>query len=208
MDGSGALYWPDRNILIIADAHLEKGSFFARRGFHLPPYDSFMTLTKLLAVRQKYEARKIMILGDFFHDNHAHQRMSRESTDLFEELKKYDLVWIKGNHDIAYKPEGIEVLDEFEDAGIVFRHEAENTSKPEISGHYHPKSDFVYKGRQFRERCFVDDGLKLMLPAFGAYTGGLSIKDKAIRKLFGSQYRQYIVINDSVVYIPDESASG
>lgn len=207
MDGSGALYWPERNMLIIADAHLEKGSFFARRGYHLPPYDSHMTLTKLLMVSQEYTAEKIMILGDFFHDKFAQQRMSADSLKLFDELKKNNLIWIKGNHDIAYKPEGIEVLDEFEDAGIVFRHEAENTTMPEISGHYHPKSDFVYKGRKFRERCFVDDGLKLMLPAFGAYTGGLSIKDKAIRRLFGKKYRQYIVINDSVVYIPDESLS-
>ena len=203
LHSSGGLYWPAKHMLIVADAHLEKGSFFARRGFHLPPYDSHMTLTRLLEVCESLSIQQVMILGDFFHDNFAHHRLSPESLALFEQLKKFPVIWVKGNHDVGYKPHGIDVFDEYEAENIMFRHEATEDTSCEISGHFHPKSEFVYKGKLFRERCFVEDGCKLMLPAFGAYTGGLSINNKAIRKHFGDTLRQYIVINDRIIYVPD-----
>lgn len=207
LHSSGALYWPNQGILIIADAHLEKGSSFARRGFHLPPYDSHQTLLKLMEVCEKTTARQILILGDFFHDDNAHQRLSPESLQLFEGLKKFPLIWVKGNHDIGYKPQGIEVYDEYELDNIVFRHEAIKNGEREISGHFHPKTEFAYKGKSFRERCFIEDGKKLILPAFGAYTGGLSVRHPVIARHFLNEMRQYIIINDRVLYVPDASAS-
>lgn len=202
LDGSGALYWPLHQMLVIADAHLEKSSFFARRGFHLPPYDSHITLDKLLKACERLSVQKILILGDFFHDNDAHHRLSAESLRLFETLRKFPIIWIKGNHDIGYQPQGIKVYDEFRTNGIVFRHEALQDGEKEISGHFHPKIEFIYKGKFFRERCFLEDGKKLMLPAFGAYTGGLSIKEKAIYQLFSKSCRPYVIINDTVIAAP------
>lgn len=198
-DSSGALYWPLHSMLIIADAHLEKGSSFASRGYTLPPYDSHATLSRVEELCGKFLPRQILILGDFFHDTNAYQRLSPESLQLFQRLQTFPIIWVKGNHDLDYKPEGVDVYDEFEKDGIIFRHEALKDKENEISGHFHPKSEFTYKGEFFRGRCFIEDGKKLILPAFGAYTGGLSIKSNAISQLFSKQPRSYIIINDTVL---------
>ncbi len=202
LHSSGALFWPATSTLIVADAHLEKGSSFAKRGYHLPPYDSHMALKKLMEICEKLSVRRLMILGDFFHDNAAHLRLSPESLALFNSLKKFPVIWVKGNHDVGYKPSGIEVYDDYKESGIWFRHEASKEKDCEISGHFHPKSEFAYKGKIFRERCFVEDGCKLMLPAFGAYTGGLSVQHEAIRNHFEKELRQYVIINDRVIRVP------
>lgn len=201
---SGALFWTEKKILVVADAHLEKGSFYAPKGYHLPPYDSHDTLTRLLDVCKKLKPEKILILGDFFHDNLAFQRLSPESFALFLELKKYPIIWIKGNHDAGYMPEGLDVYDTLDIDGYFFRHEASGGNALEISGHFHPKSEFTFGGKRIKERCFIEDGKKLILPAFGAYTGGLSVKDPAIRRHFtvGSM-RQYLIVNKKVIYVPD-----
>lgn len=203
LDASGALYWPEKSILIVADAHLEKGSFFARWGFHLPPYDSQMTLERLADAQARYAPKQILILGDFFHDAKAHDRLSADSRKLFDAVKRSDILWVKGNHDVALKPDGVDMMDEYEHTGIMFRHEALDDSHPEISGHFHPKSRFVHKGTSLAGRCFIEDGKKFILPAFGAYTGGLFTDHQSISRHFSDNPRRYLIINERIVAISD-----
>jgi hypothetical protein len=116
-------------------------------------------------------------------------------------LQTFPLIWVKGNHDAGYVPKGIEVHDEYECEKIVFRHEAQENYINEISGHYHPKSDFTYKGTYFRGPCFIEDNRKMMLPAFGAYTGGLSVRQEPISRFFTHEARSYVIINDKIVAV-------
>ena len=204
-DASGALIWPARKMLVIADAHLEKASHFARRGYFLPPYDSHMTLSKILNVCGGCEIERVLILGDFFHDNDGHLRLPDDARGLLADLMKFEVIWIKGNHDAKYIPDNIKAYNEYEEAEILFRHEAEKgETRPEISGHFHPKSEFVYKGKMFRQPCFIEDGQKMILPAFGALTGGLSVYHPAIAGHFERRFHQYAIINEKVFRLSDE----
>jgi DNA ligase-associated metallophosphoesterase len=181
----GVLYWPAQKMLIVSDLHLEKGSHQAQRGYFLPPYDTNETLTRLLRLCDEIRPKTIILLGDCFHDAKGFSRMKPEDQRLLGELRLYDCIWIKGNHDGDYVPDGLISYEEFVHEGIAFRHEA--TSAPtgfEVSGHFHPKIDILHKGRYTSHACFVQGERKLILPSFGAYTGGLSIADKAINVHF------------------------
>ncbi|MEX0923067.1 MAG: ligase-associated DNA damage response endonuclease PdeM [Rhodovibrionaceae bacterium] len=186
-DYRGALFWPERSLLAVADLHLEKGSSYARSAQFLPPYDTAATLAKLEECLDQFCPARVVCLGDSFHDGEGPARMSAEARQrLAEMMRGRDWVWIAGNHDPAPPEElGGRVLEELVEGGIVFRHQALERAAPgELSGHFHPKATLRRRGRSISLRCFVGDGTRLILPSFGAYTGGLDVSAPQIRGLF------------------------
>lgn len=185
---SGALYWPAERALIVADLHLEKGSAFAARGQMLPPYDTRETLMKLAAMIDHYNPETVIALGDSLHDPDGAARMDRSDVESLHMLQEdRDWIWITGNHDpkIDRMLAGY-VLPEIVVEGIALRHEPRPGSVThEIAGHFHPAARLVMRGTSLRRPCFVGNGLRLVMPAFGAYTGGLNILDLAFEPLFG-----------------------
>jgi uncharacterized protein len=184
-DLSGALFWEEQRLLVVSDLHLEKGSSFAARGVLLPPYDTTATLGRLAAVIARYDPRSVIALGDSFHDRDAHARLSAPDREAIAGLQaRRDWIWISGNHDPA-PPSGLGgvVAHEVAVSGIVFRHEPTG-AVGEIAGHLHPKARVSTRGRSMERRCFACDGERAVMPAFGAYAGGLSIRDVAFSKIF------------------------
>jgi uncharacterized protein len=184
-DLSGALFWEEQSLLVVSDLHLEKGSSFAARGVLLPPFDTVATLSRLAAVIARHDPRMVIALGDSFHDRNAHARLSAPDRDAIAALQvRRDWIWISGNHDPALPPDlGGVVASEVAIGPIVFRHEPTGTAG-EIAGHLHPKARVSTRGRSTERRCFACDGERAVMPAFGAYTGGLSIRDAAFAKIF------------------------
>ena len=180
-----ALYWPSRRALIVADLHLEKASWFAGRGQMLPPFDSEATLARLVMLASRCEAREIWALGDSFHDNVGPERLPDTALRLLDQLTDgRRMVWIAGNHDCAAALPG-ERADEAIVDGLVLRHEADSgDSRPELSGHFHPKLRVKTAARSVSRPCFVIGPTRLILPAFGSLTGGLDAAHEAIQSLF------------------------
>ncbi|MEJ7930162.1 ligase-associated DNA damage response endonuclease PdeM [Ramlibacter sp. AN1015] len=195
---SGALLWPRRQMLVASDLHLEKGSHWARRGYFLPPYDTHATLARLLRTCEETQARRLLLLGDCFHDPGGHARLDLGARAAFDALQRLEPIWIRGNHDGGFVPPGFEAHDTYEDEGLLFRHEAQPGAAHEISGHFHPKARIAHKGGSVERPCFVEDGRKLILPAFGAYTGGLSVENPAIRQLFTGAPRYHLLGRERV----------
>lgn len=202
-DPSGVAYWPAEDTLLVADLHLEKGSSFARRGQMLPPYDTEKTLQRLSLAVGKWQPKRIMALGDSFHDKQAYQRLSQDAMVTIRALMSgRDWVWISGNHD-PEPPVGLggETETEIESGGLVLRHDPLIDAKPgEISGHLHPKARLVKRGRHVRRSCFAASRSRMILPSFGAYTGGLSVFDKAFRGLFEGRDFHALMRGDDQVY--------
>jgi uncharacterized protein len=184
-DLCGALFWEEQSLLVVSDLHLEKGSSFARRGVLLPPYDSAATLALLGLVVARRNPRMVIALGDSFHDRDAHNRLSTPDREAIVGMQaKRDWIWISGNHDPALPSDiGGIVADEVVIGPIAFRHEPTGASG-EIAGHLHPKARVSTRGRSMERRCFACDSERAVMPAFGAYTGGLSIRDAAFAKIF------------------------
>ena len=184
-DLSGALFWEEESLLVVSDLHLEKGSSFASRGVLLPPYDTVATLGRLAAVIARHDPRMVIALGDSFHDRTAHDRLSAPDRDAIAAFQVgRDWIWISGNHDPAL-PSGLGgvVAHEVAVGPIAFRHEPTGAAG-EIAGHLHPKARVSTRGRSMERRCFACDGERAVMPAFGAYAGGLSIRDAAFEKVF------------------------
>jgi hypothetical protein len=185
---SGALFRPRGNALLVADLHLEKASFFATYGQMLPPYDSRETLGRLADAVKETGARRVYCLGDSFHDRAAFARMEPQAAGMLEALTRaVDWVWITGNHDITGTPRDMgRVVDEAEDHGIILRHQARTgETQYEISGHFHPRLHLTLRDRRIRRPCAVISGGadqlgRMILPAFGALTGGMDAADPAI----------------------------
>jgi DNA ligase-associated metallophosphoesterase len=186
-DLSGALFWEERSLLVVSDLHLEKGSSYAARGVLLPPYDTAATLSRLAAVIARRDPRMVIALGDSFHDRNAHGRLSAPDRDAIAALQvRRDWIWISGNHDPALPSNlGGTVASEVAIGPIAFRHEPTGAAG-EIAGHLHPKARVSTRGRSVERRCFASDGERAVMPAFGAYTGGLNIRDAAFSKIFGA----------------------
>jgi DNA ligase-associated metallophosphoesterase len=184
-DLSGALFWEEQRLLVVSDLHLEKGSSFATRGVLLPPYDTAATLGRLAAVIARHDPRSVIALGDSFHDRDAHGRLSAPDREAIAALQvRRDWLWIAGNHDPALPRDlGGTVASEVAVGAIVFRHEPTGAAG-EIAGHLHPKARVATRGRAVERRCFAADGKRVVMPAFGAYAGGLSIRDAAFAKIF------------------------
>ena len=186
--GDAALFWPDRNALLVADLHLEKASAYAVTGQMLPPYDSLSTLEELAALTNACAVKSIICLGDNFHDDDGERRLGGDAAVLLRHLtSRFDWTWITGNHDpyLSGRWGGTSVL-ELEATGIFLRHEADPADgAPEISGHFHPKYRALMRRRMVSRRCFVQTGSKIIMPAFGALTGGMDAADLAIRRACG-----------------------
>ncbi|MEO1264570.1 MAG: ligase-associated DNA damage response endonuclease PdeM [Pseudomonadota bacterium] len=185
---SGALYWDAQDLLIVSDLHLEKGSSRADRGRLLPPYDTRETLFNLAEVVEHFEPATIVSLGDSFHDTRGYERMAdadREILRLIQEDREW--VWVTGNHDpeLAQAAGGV-VVDALDVGGLTLRHEPTGArATHEIAGHLHPAAKLVMYGASLRRPCFVSNGLRMVMPAFGAFTGGLNVLDTAFEPLFG-----------------------
>jgi uncharacterized protein len=175
-----ALFWRRENALLVADLHLEKASFFARFGQMLPPYDSRETLERVALALRETGARRVYTLGDNFHDADGASRLEPHAAGMLAALTRMvDWVWITGNHDHG-ETLGT-CLPELEVAGLLLRHEAlAGETRPELSGHFHPKLRISVRGRSIVRPCTVASERKLILPAFGALTGGMDAADPAI----------------------------
>jgi DNA ligase-associated metallophosphoesterase len=184
-DLSGALFWETERLLVVSDLHLEKGSSFAARGVLLPPYDTVTTLSRLGAVIARHDPRTVIALGDSFHDRGAHQRLSAPDREAIAALQtRRDWIWISGNHDPALPSDlGGVVASEVAIGQIAFRHQPTGAAG-EIAGHLHPKARVTTRGRTMERRCFASDGARAVMPAFGAYAGGLNIRDAAFARIF------------------------
>ncbi|EAQ27892.1 metallophosphoesterase [Erythrobacter sp. NAP1] len=187
---SNALYWPRERALLVADLHLEKGSWFASHGQMLPPYDSRETLERLADTVKATGARRVITLGDNFHDDDGVSRLDPYAAGMLESLTRaLDWVWITGNHDEnMHRSFGAQLASEMDVAGIVLRHEARmGETRPELSGHYHPKMRVHVRNRHIARPCGVISrsplsGDRMILPAFGAYTGGMDAGSPEILK--------------------------
>jgi DNA ligase-associated metallophosphoesterase len=204
-DPSGALFWPEQGLLVVADLHFEKGSSLARRGTLLPPYDTRTTLTSLEAVVARFAPRTVISLGDGFHDGEASARLAAEDRARLAVLvARHDWVWLLGNHD-PRPPVGIggQTETEVEVAGTVFRHvPAHQPGGAEIAGHLHPSARVTVRGRRLARPCFVADQERMILPAFGSYTGGLDVFDPAIADLFANGFEVALLGDGRVHPLP------
>lgn len=201
----GALFWPDRKALLVADLHLEKASWFARLGQFLPPYDSLDTLRALDAVVQSTGATTLYCLGDSFHDRFGCDRLPEAARALLTDLTgRLDWVWITGNHDAGFIDHcGGRIIEELTVDGIALRHEAHRADPtPEMSGHFHPKLRLNLKGRHVSRRCFVASETKLIFPAFGALTGGLDAHHPEIVKKVGAGAAALVPVTDRLLRFP------
>jgi len=197
----GALFWPARRALLVADLHFEKASWFAIRGQMLPPYDSIATLTQLGALAAATDAAEIWCLGDSFHDSAGCERLPAPARDALRALTSgRRWIWITGNHDRSIDRCGGEVMDEALVDGLMLRHEADpGESRPELSGHFHPKLRVRVRGRQVSRRCFVATATKLILPAFGALTGGLDAAHPEIVRAVGAGAEALVPVEDRLL---------
>ncbi|MBV9992008.1 MAG: ligase-associated DNA damage response endonuclease PdeM [Alphaproteobacteria bacterium] len=196
LDRSGAAWWPGQETLVFADIHFEKGSSYAMRGALLPPYDTRTTLRRMGDVVARRRPKRIVALGDSFHDRQAADRLDAEERAALSALgRAADWVWITGNHDPAPPAWlGGTVVDEIKLGRLVFRHEPGAMFQPgEIAGHLHPVTTVTRRGRSLRRRCFVSDGRRMVLPAFGAYAGGLDLWETAIRALFDGDFAAFML---------------
>jgi DNA ligase-associated metallophosphoesterase len=196
LDPAGAAFWPQERTLIFADLHFEKGSSLARRGALLPPYDTRTTLKRMAAAIARHAPTRIVALGDSFHDPDAADRLEDEDRQTLAALgRAADWIWITGNHDPAPPTWlGGFITSEIAFGGLVFRHEPGVLSqRGEIAGHLHPCTTVNRRGRSLRRRCFVSDGERMVMPAFGAYAGGLDLWEDAFQTLFRGAFAAYVL---------------
>lgn len=206
-----ALFWPRHRALIVADLHLEKASWYAAQGQPLPPYDSHDTLDRLARLAADTGARAIWCLGDSFHDRDAAERIVPAVADrLARQAAAADLLWIAGNHDgLSGGAWGGQVADELLADDIIFRHQCRpGETRPEISGHFHPKLRLAVRGRGVRRACFAGDERRLILPAFGSLAGGLDVGDPAIAANFPGDYRAMLVARGDLLAFPFRGTAG
>ena len=181
--GDAALYWSQQETLLVSDLHLEKASAYAIGGQMLPPYDSLATLEEISGLVRRFQPSRIISLGDNFHDCLGEVRLQGAAADLLVDLiRKTEWIWITGNHDPDVRGTwGGVSMDELKMGGVYLRHQSRaGVPDPEISGHYHPKFRQALRGRMVARRCFVRSRRKLIMPAFGALTGGLDVQDSVI----------------------------
>ena len=206
-DPAGALYWREEGLLVVADLHFEKGSAFAERGVPLPPYDTAATLARLSRLIEFYGPRCVIALGDSFHDSRAGERIGAEDRRMIAALQlRRDWIWITGNHDrILPRRLPGESSAELSIGAIVFRHEpVAGAGTGEIAGHLHPVARVAGRGSSVRRRSFVANGARCVLPAFGAFAGGLNLVDRAFEPLFRGRASilAYVMGRDAIYAVP------
>lgn len=180
---SGALYWPARGLLCVSDLHLGKSERLARRGGSLlPPYETRETLARLDAEIGRTGAQTVICLGDSFDDRASLDGLAEDDRLwLARMMAGRDWIWVEGNHDAGPLEIAGTHRAEVRLDGLTFRHQAKAGAGAEISGHFHPKLRLA--GRAWR--AFLMDDTRMILPAFGAYTGGLWADDPAFSALMG-----------------------
>jgi len=202
-DFSGCAFLPDSDTMIVSDLHLEKGSSHARHGRMLPPYDTRTTLARLASRIAYWQPQTVISLGDSFHDRFAHERIAGHDLEVLSSLMAgRQWVWISGNHD-PDPPEGLggDVAAELHLGPLIFRHEPNaKNARGEIAGHLHPAAKVATRAKTVRRPCFATDGERLILPSFGAYTGGLNIRDRAFAGLFVESRLSALVLGSNRVF--------
>ncbi len=198
LDPAGVLFWPAEKLLAVADLHLEKGSSFAARGAGLlPPYDTRETLAKLANALRRWRPEKLVALGDSFHDRDGHARLdAADAAQLRHLLAGLAVTWVLGNHDpVAPGTLPGEACAEYALGPLRFRHQSQPGRIPpgELSGHFHPKGSMATRLGAVTRPCFMVDGWRVVLPAFGAYTGGLAATDPALQALFPRGSRLFLL---------------
>ena len=191
--------------MLVADLHLEKASWFAAGGQLLPPYDSMATLQALSKDVDRTGVTRLCCLGDSFHDRFGCDRLPANARELLIGLtSRLDWVWIVGNHDAGFADHcGGRVEEECENGSIILRHEAVAAEpRPEMSGHYHPKLRLNLRGRNVSRRCFVASATKLILPAYGALTGGLDAGHPEILRKVGRGASALVPVTDRLLKFP------
>ena len=195
----GVLFWLEKEIAIVSDLHLEKGSSYASSGQYIPPYDSEETLLKLLDILNKYKVRKVILLGDTFHDKDAFLRMTSKVRFLFEDFtKKYEVIFILGNHENKIKIEGIKFHQEYIVDNIHFLHEAIQKNINQISGHFHPVASIKVSSKKITGKCLIHSNNHIILPSFGEFTGGLNINDPVLKSFISEDYNIYFLTKKSI----------
>ena len=199
LDPMGALFWPQQQLLAVSDLHLEKGSSFARRGMLLPPWDTHATIDRLTLLLRRWSPATVVALGDSFHDAGGSARLpATEQQRLIAMTNAHRFIWVQGNHDPT-PPDGLggEWVVTHAAGPIMFRHQASASADVgEIVGHHHPKATVEARSGTVSRPCFVFDGGRLMMPAFGAYTGGLDVRNPAIHRLFPRGGRVFLLGKD------------
>lgn len=200
---SGALYWPEERTLIVADLHFEKGSAFATRGQMLPPYDTRATLRELETVIAFYRPATLIALGDSFHDSAGCDRLIEDDRIRLSRLqRRMSWIWVSGNHDPAGDPRlGGAFADALEIGGIALRHEPGCArGQPEIAGHLHPVARLSWNGASVRRKCFASAPARIVMPAFGAFTGGLNLISEPFSTLFAGRPSRVDMLSASGIH--------
>ncbi len=210
LDPSGALVLPEARMLVVADLHLEKGSAFARRGALLPPYDTGATLARLAEAIALHRPRRVVALGDSFHDQWGPERLHPRDRAMLGALTAgLDWTWILGNHDpILPAALGGTVAAEAAIGPLVLRHHPAIGAGRELAGHLHPVAKVALRGRGVRVRAFLTDGERCILPAFGAYAGGLNACDPVFRPLFPRGFLAHAIGRTRLYALPDAALRG
>jgi len=202
LDPAGAAFWPAKRVLIVADLHFEKASSLAARGALLPPFDTKATLERLNRLVRLYRPAKVVALGDSFHDRDGQNRLSKDDRAKIEAMaREANFIWVAGNHDSTPTNMPGLCVPIYREGPFTFRHEAATHLGPrelELSGHYHPKASIDARAKRVSRPCFVTDANRLMLPAFGAYAGGLDVRDPAIARLFPRGLRVFLLGQDQL----------
>jgi len=211
----GALWWPAQRLLVVSDLHLEKGSNYAAAGQMLPPYDSGTTLTQIERLCATLRPEAVISLGDSFHDRRSQSRLPETYAERIRALTaRQDWVWVEGNHDPDPPAQlGGRAARVFRLGPLVFRHEPSGEAG-EVAGHLHPVAKVAGRGRSVRRRCFASDGARLVMPAMGAFAGGLNVLNDAFRAVFPEGCMAF-VLGETRVYgvprkslLPDQGAGG
>jgi DNA ligase-associated metallophosphoesterase len=208
---NGALWQEADRLLIVADLHLEKGAAFARRGQMLPPYDTAVTLAALAAIILRFNPACVVALGDSFHDNEGARRLLAYDRAALAALQcGREWIWIAGNHDDDL-PEKIggSRMAAMSFGNLTLRHQpSESDGYGEIAGHLHPAARVFGRAGSVRRRCFVGNGRRLVLPAFGVYAGGLNVLDRAFRPLFEGGFEAFVLGSEAVYRVPSARLCG
>lgn len=209
-DHQGALWWPGERLLAFADLHFEKGSSFAARTTQLlPPYDTHATLRRMQDVVDRHSPRRIICLGDNFHDEDGPARLDADARATIQSLMKgRRFVWIEGNHDAAAASAlGGESAPSLSVGPLTFTHEPTENVDPvgEVAGHLHPVVTVQTRVKRIRRKCLVSDGVRCVLPSMGAFTGGLDVTDDVFSPLFAGGYVAYALGKEKVYPFPSAS---
>lgn len=194
LDPLGAVWWPDAGLLAVADLHFEKGSAAAARGQLVPPWDTRLTLDRLALLLRRWQPQTVVALGDSFHDARGAARMvPSDAARLRAMTEAASWVWVLGNHD-PHPPAGLQgtAVQVWAHGPLTFRHEARPGTAGELCGHHHPKAAVATRAGVLTRPCFVTDPRRIMLPAMGAYTGGLDVSHPAIARLFPRGGRAFL----------------